>query len=438
MKRVAAIIAIACVFPLLAAGCVMNETSGESVSGDDQTDPNTSVVTIETADGAKVSVRRRANVGGAPVIFLHGLGTNADSWDLPAVSTDEYQFESLATILDRAGYDLWLVSFRGLGAPDAYSKPPAEQNDWSMDHYIVYDVPAVVDHVTKATGRRPFVIGNSMGAMVLSAYVQGATLVGQVGEWRIIADPDLAESRQERLAGCVFVEFPAGMRWPDSVYDANGELDWTILTYEWWRTDADMNVMFELTSRLTWLEALIVSSGSVPLDRLRPSGLGEEILNKIPTALADAWRQAELFVVQAGLKVAGALWGVPNLRAEVFLRGRMYIADQMKAGVLQQLGKCVRTRSFVSSLGSPDHVYSDHYHMTTVPSLVIVGGLDRIANPDVTRTVFYDVISSEDKTFLRYDEMGHGEFEAAPIATEQVYPAIQSWLGDRDKLSYNP
>ncbi len=396
------------------------------------------VESVSTRDGATLTVKHRARLDCTPVVFLHGLAVNAEIWDLPTVTTDAYTYRSLASELYDAGFDVWLVNFRGHGAEGRRSTPPEHQDDWTVDHFVLYDLPAVIDHVSAATGRRPFVIGSSMGSMVLAGYVQGAVLEGEGAALRIIADPAVAASRCEALAGCVFVEFPSALRWPESVYDEDGYPKWDTLLRDWWRTDTRVNAAFEIAARLGWLETLIAAHGGINLDRLRPSGRGEEILKQLPKPVADAWRQAETTLVQFGLNAVGTFWGTGNLRAEVLLRGRRYVVDRIKAGVLSQMAKSVRAQAFVSALGQPDHVYSDHYDQINLPALVIAGGRDRIANAGVIREDFFERVSSADKTMLVFDEIGHGEFEAAPIATEQVYPAIQDWLIARDSRAMLP
>ena len=368
---------------------------------------------------------------GTPVIFLHGLAVNADVWDLPEVRGDDFHFRSIAAVLHEAGYDLWLVNFRGHGAPRMLSEPPPEQDDWCVDHFILYDLPAVVEHVRATTGRKPFVIGSSMGSMTLAGYVQGAKLVGEESERHIVADPELARERGEQLAGAIFIEFPAALRWPASTYAADGKLDWQALLRDWRRTDGDVNFPFEMLARWGWLNTLVNAAGEVPLDRLRPDSK-ERWWQRLPKPWSDRVAEIEKSSTQAMLRLAGRLTGAENYRAEVLLEGRRYIMDSMKAGVLSQMARSVRRRAFVSALGTPEHVYSDNYQHVTVPALVIVGGRDRIANADVTREVFFERIASSDKTLRVYENIAHGEFEAAPIACEQVYPDITRWIAARD------
>jgi alpha-beta hydrolase superfamily lysophospholipase len=394
------------------------------------TAPGRQLEFVTTADGARLAVKRRC-AAGTPIIFLHGLAVNADLWDLPAIRGPDFEYRSLASILHEAGYDLWLANFRGHGAPRMLSKPPAGQADWSVDHFVLLDLPAVVEHVSHATGRRPFVIGASMGSMTLAGFAEGAELVGVGGQAHIVADPELAARRAAQLAGAVFVEFPAALRWPSSAYDPAGNVDLKAFLRDFLRTDADVNYPFELLARWGWLETLIAEAGDVPLGWLRREP-GPSWWANLPPPLAESLAGVERNVAQAMLRLAGRFTGARNYRADVLLRGRRYIMDHMKAGVLAQMAKSVRAGAFVSAFGTPDHVYSDHYSNVAVPTLVVAGGRDRIANPAVTREVFFERIQAADKTFRLYPEIAHGEFEAAPIATEQVYPEIRSWLDARD------
>lgn len=386
---------------------------------------------IPTSDGATVAIKRKPIPGGPPIIFIHGIAVNAELWDLPEVKGPDFTFRSLASLLHEVGYDLWLMSLRGHGTVTLRSEPPAGQEDWCVDHFIVYDLPAVIDHVRQQTGQRPIVIGASMGSMTLAGYVQGATAV-QTGQGeqglKIVAEPALARTRQEKLAGCVFAEFPAALRWPDALYDASGKLDWRVLLRDWWRHDPDANFPVEVLSRWGWLQALVGAVGEIPLAWLGGRGSGEPWYRRLPAPLAERIEQLEVGALEALMRIAGVFTGQSNHRAEVMLHGRRFIFDTMKAGVLQQMAKCVRQRAFVSALGTPDHVYSDHYALVTAPVLVVQGGRDRIANPDIVRSVFFDGIASDDKEFMFDPDVAHGEIEAAPLACERLYPRIIAWI----------
>ncbi len=388
------------------------------------------VVTIETEDGARLAVKRKA-AQGTPVIFLHGLAVNGDIWNLPEIRTEEFHYRSLAQMLHERGHDIWLVTLRGLGGEDFRSMPPSGQDDWCVDHFVLYDLPAVVQHVRKETGRKPFVVGSSMGSMALAGYVQGARLRGEGNAQRIIADLKLAAQRQQELAGCVFTEFPAALRWPSSAYDERGRLDWQRLVDAWWQKSGDTNLPFELAARADWLRALVAAAGEVPLSKIRGNSEGERWYQRLPERWRERAAELELRTTRLMLSAASRFTGAVNHRAEVTLHGRRYAFDDMKAGVLTQLAKCVRQGAFVSELGVRDHVYSEHYESVVLPVLVVQGGRDRIANHEVTRAAFYDRIRSQDKMWLFDVEIAHGEIQAAPVACERLYPKMVQWIAER-------
>lgn len=384
-----------------------------------------------TADGAKVALRRHAQAGGPPVLFIHGLAANAGIWDLPEVTTAEFTYRSLADQLHDAGCDVWLMNLRGHGVGVERSTPAPGQRDWCVDHFIVYDLPAALAHLAAENPRPPVVIGASMGAMTLAAYLVGAA-------WDAIADrvhldADAAAQRQAGLAAAVFCEFPAVLRWPRTLYSADGRLDWRRLISDWHRRDEAANFGFELGARAGWLQAVIMAMGSVPLSRFRGRVRAAAWYENWPAALATFATKLESSVEQMLLEAAGVFTGATNHRAEVFLRGRRRVVDDMKAGVLRQFARCVQAGAFVSALGASEVVYSDHYDRVTLPTLVFQGGRDRIANADVTRAAFFDVIRSADKEYLFDPDIAHGEIEAAPVASARVYPRIVDWVGRRQR-----
>lgn len=389
------------------------------------------IIQIPTSDGGTVAVKRRHNPGGTPVVFFHGLAVNADLWNLPDVHGPDYHYRSLATVLLENGFDIWLVNLRGHGAPTMLSAPPPGQRDWCVDHFVAYDLPAVFERVASETGLRPFAIGASMGAMTLAGYAEGAVLLGSGKGLHMLSDAAVAIARQAQLQGCVFVEIPAALRWPQPLI-SEGKFDWAGLVKNWRRTDPELNYSFEVASRLGWAMAVVNLVGEVPLDFLRPSVGEMNWIEALPRRLSTLLNKAERSAVQAFLNFVGMYTGQTNHKADVFLQGRRHIVDGMKAGVLRQLAKSVRHCGFVSDVGEPIHVYSDHYNRISIPALVVVGSRDRIANPQVTREAFFDRVASTDKEFVVIDGVGHAEIETAPIGCEKAYPVILNWLKNRD------
>jgi pimeloyl-ACP methyl ester carboxylesterase len=384
---------------------------------------------VSTVDGARISVKRRPVPGGVPVVMLHGLGANADQWDLPEVQTPEFHYYSIASRLQESGLDLWMLNFRGCGWPTMFSEPPPHERDWNVDHYITFDLPAVLEHVARVTGQRPLVMAQSMGAMVLGAHLVGAVREGgdTLGSARIVLSEDVAVERQLALRGCVFIEMPAALRWPASIYQ-DGRLEWRRLLREWMRNDTETNYPFEILSRFHWLEAPLTAAGRIPLERLRPMPWRRDWWQRLPGKWQERGRRLQMRAMQGLLDLSSAVTGSINHRAEVLHHGRRMIMDRLQAGVLRQFAKGVRARAFVSDTGLPDVVYSNHYERIVLPALCIAGGRDRIANATVMKEAFFDRIRSADKQFLPFESLSHGEFGVAPITCELLYPRILDWL----------
>ena len=124
-----------------------------------------------------------------PVILCHGLTYNALFWDLdPSCSLAEY--------LSAQGLDVWVVSLRGCGLsqkwvwkvedtpaalvgiamrrlthgklpPTGFATIDPRYANWTLDHHITYDVPALVDLVRRRTGAPQVAwVGHSMGGIV--------------------------------------------------------------------------------------------------------------------------------------------------------------------------------------------------------------------------------------------------------------------------------
>lgn len=385
---------------------------------------------VETTDGARLAMLRR-RAAADPVILIHGLAVNADIWDLPPLAGEGWEFRSLSRQLMALGHDVWLLNLRGHGGPGGRSAPPEGQTDWRVDDFIGFDLPAAIAHVRAETGQAPFVVGSSMGAMALAGVMQGATISTAGAERHMVIDPALAAQRQAEVAGCVYVEFPAALRWPDSLYDENQSLRWDVFTREWLRADARANYPFELMSRSTWAQAILGAMGGVRLDWMRPKGVWAGWRERAPEGVRRAMDKLDAAVASGMKRFAERVKGTQHFAAETFFGGLLPALDHMQAGVLRQMAKSVRARSFVSDTGTPDIDYVEGYPLIRNATLVVLGGADRIACADVTREVFFDRIGAEDKTLQFYPTIAHGDFEYAPIASERVYPAICDWIRQR-------
>lgn len=386
-----------------------------------------------TADGARLVLRRLGNSAGTPVILIHGLAVNADIWDMPEYVGEGFHYRSLASLLSDAGYDVWLLNLRGHGWGERLSLPAEKQADWCVDHFVIFDLPAAFELVRRVTERRPFVVASSMGSMALAAYSQGAVArLDASGEIdRIDLNPAVAQDRQSGLTGCVFTEMPARLRWPTSLYDAEGRLRWGSLLTEPAKFDEEANYPFEALSRWNWIQSLIADRGEVSLDFLRGDPERRAWWRRLPPAVVGRIERAEQSTMLGLFKFSGVLTGASADRAAVLFNAREQVFSSMKSGVLAQMSKSVRLGSFVSLCGTPDFHYAEHYDQLAMPALVLCGAKDRIANADVTRQCFFEQLPATDKTYRLFADLAHGEMAASPTATEQVYPAILEWLEAR-------
>jgi pimeloyl-ACP methyl ester carboxylesterase len=384
---------------------------------------------VATADGARITVKRRPVAGGVPVVMAHGIATNGDQWDLPEVKGTDFHYRSLASRLEDSGFDLWILNFRGCGWPSMYSAPPERARDWNVDHYIAYDLPAVLDHVARATGQKPVVISQSMGSLILAAHLAGAVCEAgdDPGSARMVLSPEAAAHRQAALRGAIFIEMPAALKWPTSFYQ-NGRPEWRRLLGGTLLGNAESNYLFEILSRWRWLERPMTAAGRIPLERLRGAEHRPDWWHRLPGKWRERGRRLHTKATQRLLDASSIVTGAHHHRAEVVYHVKRMTMDGLQAGVLRQFGKCVRAGAFVSDTGSPDVVYSDHYEQIALPLLCLAGGRDRIANATVTKEVFFQRVRSADKQFILFDQLSHGEFSTAPISCELVYPPILDWL----------
>lgn len=387
---------------------------------------------FETEDGARLALRHRwSRRAGPPVMFFHGLAVNSSLWDMPDLDLPDLRYQSLSTVLAERGHDVWLVNFRGHGPRPSRSQPAPGQADYCVDHFIHYDWPAAVQGVLKATGHTPHVIAASLGAMVTAAHLSGASLRREGGaDALIVADPEEARRRQSLVRSAILFDFPAALRWPASLYDADGRLRWDQLAQA--KYGSDRNYAYELLSRAPWLEVILDAVGEIRLDWVHPRPGWTERRNKYPAPirrLLDTWEAA---FSRGFAAVANAWKGSDGMRPELFRHGIRYAADHVKSGVLRQLAKGVRARSFVSALGAPDHDYTSGYSNIALPVMLVQGGRDNIANAEVTRAEFFDRIASKNKRISVYPEYAHGDSEYSATAPQRVYPEVLDWLAAAD------
>lgn len=124
------------------------------------------ISTVITADlwHLRMCRFRRGRTEGEPVLLVHGMCANHHNFTEP-------QGACLVDYLVERGYDCWALDLRGTRS----SKAPFERDpmDVHLDDYLLYDLPAAIEHVRRATGyARIHYVGHSLGGMLLYAYAQ--------------------------------------------------------------------------------------------------------------------------------------------------------------------------------------------------------------------------------------------------------------------------
>lgn len=386
--------------------------------------------TTTTADGVPLVLKRLKTPGAVPVLLVHGLGANGDEWDLPS--------KSMARFLAQQGFDVWVASCRRTGRAPYRSGGRA---GYSFDDLACLDMPALVEKVAAATGERPFLVGHSMGGMMVEAWLQGVayerTLVRReprvslagvrivdVFADRVAADPARRAARHAAIRGAVAIASPPRFDWEArqaSVFD-------------FWRHDFwNYNLVVR---ELAWSPAATAASYVVPEV---PAGRVVRFLTEDLLALPYLGAAARPFLravtgqVGTSLLSSQVLYG-PNMEDAVIQEGLALAVDDASNGVHRQLLDGVRTRSFreaatLDVLRRP-YVYADHHDAITAPILLVGGRRDKLCNDESLARNGYGRISSADKTLLIVDA-GHADLVIGRAAPQDVWAPVAAWLQAR-------
>ncbi|GMT01554.1 hypothetical protein PENTCL1PPCAC_23728, partial [Pristionchus entomophagus] len=130
--------------------------------------------TAQTDDGYVLTLFRikHGRTGGSsslgpPFLLGHGLGASAEHWLMNPPASNP------AFILADAGFDLWLVNFRGSKYSKTHVKLKPESSqfwDWSWDQISEFDLPAAIDTVRRMTGfKQVYYVGHSQATTVMFA-----------------------------------------------------------------------------------------------------------------------------------------------------------------------------------------------------------------------------------------------------------------------------
>ncbi len=341
---------------------------------------------VETQDGWKLALHRYYQKGNVkyktPVILCHGVGYNADFWDIE-------KKRSFAQYLAGQGYDVWSVSLRGVGNStksgwnlwrDIFSFRPSDINNvsmepktlnWNIDDHINKDLPAIIKKVKEVTGAKKVDwVGHSMGSMIVLAYLEKPENAEQIGNVVVIAP------------SCVHLK------------PQNAALDFI----EKRKFILEVGL---LINQRTLYKALVPFQGGV----------------KDP--LADLFYSSE------------------NMDSKTITILYNDVVENISPGVMDQLILMLKEENFMSADGQIN--YSENLVNITNPILFIAGRDDNLATPETVR-YGYRKVSSPDKKYLEFSKIegtkqdyGHNDLIIGKRAPEEVYPKIYGWLSQRSK-----
>ncbi|XP_011651564.1 triacylglycerol lipase 2 isoform X1 [Cucumis sativus] len=142
-------------------------------------------IQVTTKDGYILSVQRisegrRGNGGKSkkqPIIIQHGVLVDGVTWLLNSPE------QNLPMILADNGYDVWIANTRGTRFSRRHTTlNPTDQAfwNWSWDELVLYDLPAVFDHVSQQTSQKIHYVGHSLGTLIVLASLSEGKLVSQL------------------------------------------------------------------------------------------------------------------------------------------------------------------------------------------------------------------------------------------------------------------
>ncbi|XP_059483957.1 uncharacterized protein LOC132201648 [Neocloeon triangulifer] len=116
---------------------------------------------VKTEDGYILGLHRIPNPGKPPILLQHGIVSSSAVWVLTGPE------KSLAYILWREGYDVWMGNYRGTEYSRAHISITSSDEkfwDFSCHELGIYDLPAFIDYILKWTFSTELdYIGHSLG-----------------------------------------------------------------------------------------------------------------------------------------------------------------------------------------------------------------------------------------------------------------------------------
>lgn len=398
--------------------------------------------TAITRDGYTLSIKRYFNEGGAPVILAHGFFQNFMVWDLPE------EGHSLGRFLADEGFDVWMMNFRAHGYGDYESEMPPEY-DYCFDDFSIYDAGAVIREVREVTGRDPFWIGHSMGGLAGLSWLQGVEYqyvkvddhwvwkglfqgweLEDIYGWRVESNADSTSARSGRLKGLVTMSSPARMKWEVEITWWN----WFLYLFDfdkYW----SYNLVAESLANSITVNLVLALVDYIPSEEIiRFLTLDIRDIPIIGSLLADF---LEWVAGEVGSSVMFAqFWWKDNMTEELVIDELEMAVDAVSGKTVRQFMYSIKKHSLMEYHAKDRrrnaYRYSDHYGLVTLPTLVVTGEYDKVANDLVIRENLFDALGSEDRTLAEFPATGHGDMIVGLNSATNLYPLVLQWLRDHE------
>ena len=350
---------------------------------------------VTTDDGLTLRGKRYANRDATPLILLAGFGGNGFNYDIA------FERSNFAVYLARKGYDVWVGNFRGTG------REPYKSDGGDFSHYIqdlcIHDMPALIRRVTESTGKKPVLMGHSMGGVVCYGYLQGVDYHEEDGKRDLRPDIDLARERNDSVAAVVSLTGPASFYWPKDCW-------------HYWLVASPFSRFF-LRGLRAWLIRLARRANQVPIE--------SSVINLINRAPGLAY-----IVLKAGYSLFANL---RNMNREMLFEAWLSGLSDVSIREAYQLVNALLTRDLVGSSamegedGDGQHNFTKSMHLVSAPILFIVGELD-IVNASVLYRDGYQQVSSRTKDYNCFKGYGHMDLIQGLEISTTVLPYVTDWL----------
>jgi pimeloyl-ACP methyl ester carboxylesterase len=360
----------------------------------DPADADASLFEVRTVDEVTLRGKRYERKGATPVILMAGFAGNGFNYDIA------FEDCNMALYLYRAGYDVWVANFRGTGREPF--KSDRKDSPHPIEDLAVYDAPALASEVAARTGKKPVLVGHSLGGVICYGFLQGVKY--SQGEGGPFLEPDeaLSAQRNEQVAAVVSVAGPTCFKWPFASRNY------------WLLGSPPVRALFKV------LRPVVARVGSrvphVPI---------ETVINGL---LKVAPRLGQLVLRLALFNFMNLSNTTPETFVEAILSGGSDVSFtqlyQLIDGMIEQ---DFTSMSAAGGSGRTPYNFSEGVEMITAPILFVAAEND----PVDYRTLYHEgflKVSSEKKDYKCFIGFGHLDLLLGLEAKDTVFPYVADWI----------